>query len=400
MGIKDLYATIRKHAPGAITSVAHAQLRDARVAVDFGLQIHRVAKGGAMRDRGFEFGDPQHVEAVAGALHAIGRSFGRVVWVVDHPGASEAKRFEHARRAKTAARSVELQAEHEAEADRPVDLPRARSAKRAREADQPGEDEPALLDLERALGAKLCAAVLEDQLSLVAAQDQRRSDLAWARFQKSSVRPEFLAAVRAELTRLGQDSLMAPPGVEAEQLAARMQARGTFDYVMSEDMDTLAFGAPRLLCKQRAEGFDCIELAAVLSGLGFDMREFVDMCILSGSDFTANTIPGVGPVRAHALMTQHRTIEAVLAARGVDSVEGFDHVAARAQFALAISDDVLSMLDAAPSPDTSPDVSARDAPCEAVACDAPCEAVACDEARADDEMRRDQATPEPGEPTV
>ena len=87
------------------------------------------------------------------------------------------------------------------------------------------------------LGAKLCAAVLEDQLSLVAAQDQRRSDLAWARFQKSSVRPEFLAAVRAELTRLGQDSLMAPPGVEAEQLAARMQARVTLTELLTRCPD-------------------------------------------------------------------------------------------------------------------------------------------------------------------
>jgi 5'-3' exonuclease len=140
---------------------------------------------------------------------------------------------------------------------------------------------------------------------------------------------------------------MAPPGVEAEQLAADMQRRGAFDYVVSEDMDALTFGARRLLCKQTYEGFSCVDLDCLLATTGLTMPQFVDLCILCGTDFTERTVPRVGHVGAYDLVKQHGTIEAVLEARGHgDHLDGFDFAAARAQFTMAIPDDYAWLLDA------------------------------------------------------
>lgn len=352
MGVKNLTALIQRHAPGAVTAVAMAELAGARVAIDFNIQVHRVSKGTALRGRGLVFGGAEHVAAVVATMDRLARNFRRAVWIVDHPGPSEAKRHETTRRKKTSARSHELQVLHERAANEALDLPRARRAKRARDDAAPGEGEPsvdesALLDLERALGKKLCCEVLDSRLPLAVARAQRQEDLEWQRFQKSHVTSEMLRGVRAELSRLGHDSLMAPPGVEAEQLAADMQRRGAFDYVVSEDMDALTFGARRLLCKQTYEGFSCVNLDCLLATTGLAMPQFVDLCILCGTDFTEKTVPKVGHVGAYDLVKQHGTIEAVLEARGHgDHLDGFDFVAARAQFNLAIPDDYAWLLDA------------------------------------------------------
>ena len=64
-------------------------------------------------------------------------------------------------------------------------------------------------------------------------------------------------------------------------------------------MDSLTFGSNILIrgmsmAKQKS-GIELmqIELAKVLEGLGLSQEEFVDLCILCGSDYTS-TITGIG----------------------------------------------------------------------------------------------------------
>lgn len=84
----------------------------------------------------------------------------------------------------------------------------------------------------------------------------------------------------------------------------------------SEDMDSLTFGAPRVLrnlmtpasAKLPVQEYD---YAKVLEELGISADQFVDLCILCGCDY-AGTIRGVGPKSALNLIRAHGTIEKVL----------------------------------------------------------------------------------------
>ena len=88
-------------------------------------------------------------------------------------------------------------------------------------------------------------------------------------------------------------------------------------YAMSsEDMDSLTFGAPRVLrnlmtpasAKLPVQEYD---YAKVLEELGLTEDQFVDLCILCGCDY-AGTIRGIGPKSALSLIRAHGTIEKVL----------------------------------------------------------------------------------------
>lgn len=52
-------------------------------------------------------------------------------------------------------------------------------------------------------------------------------------------------------------------------------------------------------------------MSKVLEGLGLTMDEFIDLCILLGCDY-CSSIRGVGPVRAIALIKEHKNIETIL----------------------------------------------------------------------------------------
>lgn len=81
-------------------------------------------------------------------------------------------------------------------------------------------------------------------------------------------------------------------------------------------MDTLTFASPILLrrltfSEMRKEPILEIHLDKVLEGLGLNMDEFIDLCILLGCDY-CDSIKGIGPTRAIQLIKQHRCIEKIL----------------------------------------------------------------------------------------
>lgn len=104
---------------------------------------------------------------------------------------------------------------------------------------------------------------------------------------------------------------------EAEAQCVTIVKAGKADAVASEDMDCLTFGAPLQLkgFTQRKEKKDqiCeIELKDVLKELDMTMDQFIDMCVLCGSDYTSKTIENLGPNTAFRLIKEHKTIEAVM----------------------------------------------------------------------------------------
>lgn len=103
---------------------------------------------------------------------------------------------------------------------------------------------------------------------------------------------------------------------EAEAQCAAMCKAGLVYGLASEDMDSLTFGAPKLIRhlmapasqQQQINEFDR-ELA--LKELNLTEDQFIDLCILCGCDYCGN-IRGIGPVRALQLIQKHKTIENVL----------------------------------------------------------------------------------------
>ena len=81
----------------------------------------------------------------------------------------------------------------------------------------------------------------------------------------------------------------------------------------TEDMDTLCFGCPVLIreLSGKEENIVEIKLDEVLSGLGLNMDEFVDLCILCGCDY-CERIEGIGCIKAYQLIKEYKTIEKVI----------------------------------------------------------------------------------------
>jgi flap endonuclease-1 len=130
---------------------------------------------------------------------------------------------------------------------------------------------------------------------------------------------------------MGARVVIAPGEAEAE--CARLCTIGAVDAVMSEDMDSLAFGSSKMLSNISAKGdsYTIINRDKALALLGFTSAQFVDLCILLGSDYTG-TLPGIGPKRALSLMQKYGSIQSILQALKIGESPDFNYSGARAEF--------------------------------------------------------------------
>lgn len=100
--------------------------------------------------------------------------------------------------------------------------------------------------------------------------------------------------------------------LEAETMCADLCMQGKVDAVLSEDTDVLAYGANVFLTKINTTNGTCIRLKHIdmLQRLGLNAEEFLDFCIMCGTDYNKN-IFRVGPGKALKLIEQYRNIEKV-----------------------------------------------------------------------------------------
>jgi flap endonuclease-1 len=137
------------------------------------------------------------------------------------------------------------------------------------------------------------------------------------RFARRQVRvtKEHNAECKLLLKLMGIPYIDAP--TEAEAQCAVLARAGKVYAAASEDMDTLTFNTPILLrhltfSEQQKMPVQEIHLDKVLEGLGMDMPQFIDLCILLGCDYL-DPIPKVGPGTAYSLMKEHKSLDAVVA---------------------------------------------------------------------------------------
>lgn len=134
------------------------------------------------------------------------------------------------------------------------------------------------------------------------------------------------------LLRIMQVSIIIAPS-EAEAQAAHMNATGIVDTVATDDTDALVFGAK---CVLRGLGSSSdvvinVDRDAVLRGLGVNETQFIDLCILLGSDYTG-TMPKIGRQRALNLVKKYGSIEQIIVGEGLTCPPTFNFILARNEF--------------------------------------------------------------------
>lgn len=98
--------------------------------------------------------------------------------------------------------------------------------------------------------------------------------------------------------------------LEGETLCSDLCIQGIVDTVLTEDSDVLAYSCPTYLSKLNTRNGNCILIRYdnVLNKLGLTQSEFLDFCIMSGTDYNSN-IPRIGSTKAYKYIKQYSTIE-------------------------------------------------------------------------------------------
>ena len=145
--------------------------------------------------------------------------------------------------------------------------------------------------------------------------------------QSVSISAEMITRTMSVLRRLNVDFVVAP--YEADAQLAFMYRQGIVSGVVSEDSDLIAFGCHRLLSKMDMNG-DFVDVRLEWAFRGPDMPNkpinageigklerwtesmFVDLCILSGSDYKLGKIAGIGIKKAFQLLNRLRNLPRIV----------------------------------------------------------------------------------------
>ena len=115
---------------------------------------------------------------------------------------------------------------------------------------------------------------------------------------------------------------------EAEAYASELCRIGYVDAVVTEDMDTLAYGCPVLIRNcidksiKRPEVITMFNFSKIIEDFKMTHDEFIDMCILCGCDYCP-TIPKVGSIRSLKNIQEYKTIENFLEKNNISVSEEF-----------------------------------------------------------------------------
>ena len=101
---------------------------------------------------------------------------------------------------------------------------------------------------------------------------------------------------------------------EAEGIASELCRINYVDYVITEDMDTLAFGCNKLVRScidksiKRKDIISIFSLEKILTDLNLSNDQFIELCILCGCDY-CSTIPKIGVVKSLDIIKKYKTID-------------------------------------------------------------------------------------------
>lgn len=105
---------------------------------------------------------------------------------------------------------------------------------------------------------------------------------------------------------------------ETDPLSSQLCKDGLLDYILSEDMDYIPLGCPKLLRIDRTPQdfnqekfliqYDYHEILRIMN---LTSTQMIDMCILCGCDYV-DQLYKIGPMSVYKLIEEHKTIENIL----------------------------------------------------------------------------------------
>lgn len=125
------------------------------------------------------------------------------------------------------------------------------------------------------------------------------------------VRNEHIEQIKSLLQHFGLPYIVSRG--EAETLMAHLCKEDIIDGCISEDTDVLACGGKIFIRNVSSDNNSIDEycLEGILANLDLDYFQFIDVCILCGSDYTGK-IGGMGPQTAYKMIKKYGNIENVI----------------------------------------------------------------------------------------
>jgi flap endonuclease-1 len=137
------------------------------------------------------------------------------------------------------------------------------------------------------------------------------------KYEKASIRvTKGMIDDVKQLLRLMGVSYIHPNG-EGEAYASELCRIGYVDYVLSEDMDSLVYGCPRLIRKcvdrslKRKDIVSIFHYQQMIQDIELTEDQFTEFCILCGCDYCQSP-PKIGPITALKLMKQYKSIDKII----------------------------------------------------------------------------------------
>jgi flap endonuclease-1 len=152
------------------------------------------------------------------------------------------------------------------------------------------------------------------------------------KYEKGSIRltREMVDDVKKLLTLLGV-SYIHPVIGEGEAYASELCKIGYVDYVLTEDMDTMAYGCPKLIRNcvdrtvKRKDIVSIFDYRKIIDDIGLTEDQFLDFCILSGCDYCSPP-PKLGSISALKLIRKYPNIEEIIKNTTYDFPEDYPQV--------------------------------------------------------------------------
>lgn len=119
---------------------------------------------------------------------------------------------------------------------------------------------------------------------------------------------------------------------EADNTLAYLSRRGDLAAVISHDMDLLTRGVETLLVPDAyalpgdTSGWSRFSRSTLCEASGLSDSQFVDLCVLMGSDYT-HGLPRLPPRLAHSLLLRHGDLLSVLRARAIRNTAPYERAA-------------------------------------------------------------------------
>lgn len=144
-------------------------------------------------------------------------------------------------------------------------------------------------------------------------QDIKTKMVALSKAKKNVItfQPGFYDDIR-QLCQLMNIPVLRAKG-EADVLCAKLYEIGQVQAIMSEDSDILLYRGGRLIRKFGwTNEVEVLELDKILASMKISYDQFVDLALLCGTDYTPNTITGLGPLIALEYITNGMKIENII----------------------------------------------------------------------------------------